>query len=77
VFVGFILKYNLLSLTFYKVLLPNVDYSFPWKSSCRSKAPLGVAFFKWSTSLGKILTMDNLCKHHIIVMDWYCICKKG
>ena len=29
-----------------------------------------MAFFSWSTSLGKILTIDNLCKRRIIVLDW-------
>lgn len=63
--------------TFYKVLLSNVDYSFPWKSIRRSKAPLRVAFFTWTTYLGKILTMDNLHERHIIVIDWCCMCKKS
>jgi hypothetical protein len=42
---------------------------FPWKSIWRSKAHLRVAFFTWTTSLGKILTMDNFCKRHIVVID--------
>jgi hypothetical protein len=37
---------------------------------------LRLAFFTWTASLGKILTFDNLCKHHDIVIDWYCMCKK-
>jgi hypothetical protein len=32
-------------------------------------------FFAWSVALGKILTMDNLRKQHVIVVDWCCICK--
>lgn len=35
--------------TFYKVLLPNDDSSFPWKSSWRSRAPFRGAFFTWTT----------------------------
>jgi hypothetical protein len=31
--------------------------------------PLKVMFFAWLAALGKILTMDNLKKRHIIVVD--------
>lgn len=36
---------------FYKVLIPNVDSSFLWKSVWRFKAPLRVDFFTWTTYL--------------------------
>jgi hypothetical protein len=38
-------------------------------SICRNKALLRVVFFAWSATLWKILTMDNLRKSHIIVVD--------
>ena len=41
----------------------------------QSKVPPRVAFFSWSASLGKILTTDNLCKRHILVLDWCYMCK--
>jgi len=47
-----------------------IKFSFPWKNMWRSKAPLWVAFFTWTTSLEKILIMDNLYKQHIIAIDW-------
>jgi hypothetical protein len=31
----------------------------------------------WSEALGKILTMDNLQKQHVIVVDRCCMCKKN
>jgi hypothetical protein len=31
----------------------------------------------WLVALGKILIMDNLRKRHIIVVDWFCMCKKS
>jgi hypothetical protein len=34
-------------------------------------------FFAWSAALGKILTMNNLRKRHIIMVDWCCLCKKS
>lgn len=39
--------------------------------------PLRVAFLAWSMSLGEILTMDNLRKQHVIVVDWYYMCKRN
>jgi hypothetical protein len=33
-------------------------------------------FFAWSAALGKILTLDNLRKMHVVVVDW-CVCAKG
>ena len=41
----------------------------------QSKVPLRVAFFSWSTSLGKILTTDNLRKQRVLVLDWCYMCK--
>jgi hypothetical protein len=35
-----------------------------------------VAFFAWSTALGKILITDNLRKRRIIVVNWCCMYKK-
>jgi hypothetical protein len=30
----------------------------------------------WTTALGKILTIDNLRKRNIVVVEWCCMCKK-
>jgi hypothetical protein len=62
--------------SFYKVLAYNDAHPFPWKSIWRTKAPVKVAFFAWTAALGKILTMDNLRKRHVIVIDWCCLCKR-
>jgi hypothetical protein len=48
--------------SFYKMLISQDGFSFPWKSIWRVKAPSRVAFFVWTAALGKILTMDNLRK---------------
>jgi hypothetical protein len=50
---------------------------FPWKSVWRTKIPLRAAFSMWSATLGKILTMDNLKKWHVIVVDRCCMCKRN
>ena len=44
--------------------------TFPWKSVWRTQAPPRVVFFfAWSAALGKILTLDNLRKQHVIMMN--------
>ena len=40
-------------------------------------APPRVAFFVWTATLGKILTMDNLRKKNIIVTKSCCMCKRS
>ena len=35
-----------------------------------------VVFFSWSASLGRILTINNLWKRRILVLDWCCMCKR-
>jgi hypothetical protein len=42
----------------------------------RTQTPSRAAFFSWSATLGKILTVDNLRKRHIIIVDRYCLCKR-
>jgi hypothetical protein len=61
--------------SYYTVLSSLVQSSFPWKSIWKVKVPLRVAFFVWTATLGKILTLDNLCKRNIIVMEWCYMCK--
>jgi hypothetical protein len=40
------------------------------RSIWRNKASLKVMFSAWTAALVKILTMDNLRKRHLIVVDW-------
>jgi hypothetical protein len=46
-------------------------------SVCRTKVPLREKFFAWSAALGKILTMDNFMKQHVIVVDMCYMCKSN
>jgi hypothetical protein len=60
----------------YHQVLSNLAISiFRWKSILKVKAPPRVVFFVWMAALGKILTLDNLRKMNIIVMEWCCLCK--
>lgn len=56
----------------FKVMMGRNFNPFPSKDIWRTKVPLKIAFFGWTTSLGKILTMDNLRKWRIIIVNWCC-----
>jgi hypothetical protein len=58
---------------YYNAILPTSGHIIPWKSIWKTKAPPRVAFFVWTATLGPILTIDNLRKRHVIVIDW-CLC---
>jgi hypothetical protein len=60
--------------------------SFPWRSVWKVKVPfasevsyffLFFFFFLWTTTHGKILTLDNLKKRGVLVVEWCCMCKRG
>ena len=40
------------------------------------EGPPRVAFFSWTAALGKILTIDNLRKRHLVVLEWCFMCKR-
>ena len=61
---------------YYQSLSPSSVISFPWKMVWQSKVPPRVAFFSWTVALGKILTIDNLRKKHLIVLEWSFMCKR-
>jgi hypothetical protein len=61
--------------SFYKQLSANGAGFFPWKNIWKAKVPPRVAFFSWTTTLGKILTADNLRRCGIILVSWCCMCK--
>ena len=61
---------------YYQSLSPSSVISFPWKMVWQSKVPPRVAFFSWTVALGKILTIDNLRKKHLVVLEWCFMCKR-
>jgi hypothetical protein len=61
--------------SYYKVLLSPIQSSFSWKSIWKAKVLPRVAFFVWTTTLRKILTLDNLRKRNIIMIEWCYMCK--
>jgi hypothetical protein len=65
-FVGPSPKKGCLMLSFYNVLVPHDGTPSLWKIVWRIKVSLRAALFVWSVSLGKIITMDNLKKRHVM-----------
>jgi hypothetical protein len=55
--------------SFYRMLSPRGLASFPWKSVWKSKAPPRVAFFVWTAVHSKILTLDNLGRRGLVVVN--------
>jgi hypothetical protein len=62
--------------SFFSFLAGSEGRRFPWKSVWWTQALSMVAFFAWLAALCKILTMDNLRKMHIIIVDRCCLCKR-
>jgi hypothetical protein len=53
----------------YRALSHRGPVSFPWKSVWKSKAPPRVAFFVWMAVHSKILTLDNLGRRGLVVVN--------
>ena len=70
-------NWNIFEKSYYKVKVNSDPVDGPWKIIWKSKAHPRVAFSLWMAVLKNILTMDNLRKKNIIVMKWYCMCKKS
>jgi hypothetical protein len=63
--------------SFYNALLPKTAALGPGKNIWKPKVPTRVAFFVWTAALDHILTMDNLRRRRVIIMDWCCMCKNS
>jgi hypothetical protein len=62
--------------SFDSVLVCNDGFLSPLNSVWWTKIPLKATFFVWSAALGNIITMNNLRKHRVIVIDKCCMCKR-
>uniref|UniRef100_A0A2N9IE81 Reverse transcriptase zinc-binding domain-containing protein n=1 Tax=Fagus sylvatica TaxID=28930 RepID=A0A2N9IE81_FAGSY len=63
--------------SFYQCLLSPTHRDYPWRSVWKPRVPPKVNFFIWTASLGKVLTIDNLRKRKLVIMDWCCMCKEA
>jgi hypothetical protein len=62
--------------SYYNTFQSGDSCSFPWKRFCKVKALLHIAFFIW-TALCKILTIENLSRQGLTLVNWCCLCKKS
>ena len=62
---------------FYHCLCPSPSASFRWKFIWKAKVLPRIAFFSWTAALEKLLTIDNLQKRNLIIIDWCCLCKQS
>lgn len=63
--------------SFYSSLASPKGRCFPWKGVWHTPTLSRVIFFVQSAALSKILTLDNLRRRHVIVMDRCCMCKSS
>ena len=61
--------------SFYSAFRGPTCIFFSWKSIKMARVPWKEAFFVWNAALGRIKTVDNLRKRHILVVDWCYTCK--
>ena len=60
---------------YYSLLVGSNDCCFSWKSIWKQKVPSQVAFFVWIAAFGKCLTIDNLQKRKVWILDWCYMCE--
>ena len=60
---------------YYCLLVGSNDLCFPWKSIWKQRTPSRVAFFVWTVALRKCLTIDNIIKRKVWILDWCYMCK--
>ena len=62
---------------YYRILAGTASFGFPWKSIWKQKIPSRVAFFVWIAALRKCLTIDNLRKRKVWILNWCYMCKRN
>ena len=55
--------------SFYNSLSAPPTFPFPWKCIWRSKVPKRVSFFLWTAARDSILTIDNLVKRNLSLVN--------
>ena len=50
-------------------------FPFHWKCIWSIKVPSRVSFFLWTATRDSILTIDNLVKRNLSLVNWCCLCR--
>ena len=61
--------------SFYNSLLKATSVSIPWQSIWCVKIPKRLSFFLWTATRGGILTIDNLVKKNLPLVNWCGLCR--
>ena len=61
--------------SFYNSLSAPSTISFPWKCIWSSKVPRRVSFFLWTAARDSTLTIDNLVKRNLPLVNRCCLCR--
>ena len=62
--------------SFYKFLSSKDRPGFSWQSIWIPGVPTKVAFFVWLAALDRVLTIDNLIRRRLVLVNWCCMCQK-
>ena len=60
--------------SFYKSILKALSVFFPWQCILSVKVPRRVSIFLWTATRGGILTIDNLVKKNLPLVNWGYLC---
>ena len=61
--------------SFYNSLSTPPTFPFHWKCIWSIKVPSRVSFFLWTATRDSILTIDNLVKRNLSLVNWCCLCR--
>ena len=61
--------------SFYNSLLKATSVSIPWQSIWCVKIPKRLSFFLWTATRAGILTIDNLVKKNLPLVNWCGLCR--
>ena len=61
--------------SFYNSLSTPPTFPFHWKCIWSIKVPSRVSFFLWTATRDSILTIDNLVKRNLSLVNWRCLCR--
>ena len=61
----------------YRKLRYSLPTDFPWRSIWNPIVPPKSGFFAWEASWGKVLTLDQLKRKGIPLVNWCCLCEEN